>query len=460
MAGWYIYSGAAGAGTGADWANAYTTLAAALTAKAAGDDFWVADDHAETQATAMTLTSPGTAASPCRIICVRRSGGSVPPASANLRTTATVSTTAASAINFTGFAYCYGVTFSAGSAANAAGINFGPIIPAWWRFEACKLKLSNTSTTSRMTFGTNQTVTDDQLLELVNTVLEFGSVSQGVAVRCPFRWWNTASAIAGTVPTTLFLTAATGLSGFAELRGVDLSAAGSGKNLVDVAPASYTRYLLERCKLGASVAITTGAVPGQGGVEVVLINCDSADTNYRYQRTTYQGTITQETTIVRTGGASDGVTPVSRKMVSSANAKFFSPLESEPILFWNETVGSAITVTVEVVTDNVTLTDAEAWLEVEGLGTSGFPLATFASDRAADILATGANRDLVERDLDHDGTDNARQAVPERHLHAPREGADTGARLPGETQHHALLRPPRDGGDGAGVDAGCQRLSE
>jgi hypothetical protein len=63
MANVYVYSGAAGAGTGADWTNAYTTLTAALAAKAAGDDFWVAHDHAETQASALTLTSPGTPAS-------------------------------------------------------------------------------------------------------------------------------------------------------------------------------------------------------------------------------------------------------------------------------------------------------------------------------------------------------------------------------------------------------------
>jgi hypothetical protein len=65
MASVYVRSGAAGAGTGADWANAYTTLAAAFTAKAAGDVFYVSDDHAETQASAMTLVSPGTAANPC-----------------------------------------------------------------------------------------------------------------------------------------------------------------------------------------------------------------------------------------------------------------------------------------------------------------------------------------------------------------------------------------------------------
>jgi hypothetical protein len=43
------------------------------------------------------------------------------------------------------------------------------------------------------------------------------------------------------------------------------------------------------------------------------------------------------------------------------------------------------------VTDGVTLTDKEAWLEVEYPGTSGFPVSSFASDKAG-ILASAANQ--------------------------------------------------------------------
>lgn len=390
MASVYVHSGAAGAGTGADWANAFTTLAAAFTAGGAGDTFYVADDHAETVATGMTLTSPGTAAAPCRVLCVRRSGGSVPPVSADLRTTATVTTTAGSTgISYAGFCYSYGVSYLITTA--AASQNFNATAPWYWRIEAGRLSIS-TNANSRMNFGTLGTNSDDQLLELVNTVLEFGNAGQGAVVRCPFRWLATSSAIAGTGPTTLFLTPSAGNAGPAVLRGVDLSALGSGNSLVDVAPANLNSYHFDGCKLGSSVSVSTGSVAGQGGVNVTLVNCDSADTNYRYHRVSYQGEISQETTIVRTGGASDGVTPFSRKFVSSANSKFFSPLRGPWFRFWNETVGSPVVVAVETVTDNVTLTDAECWLEVEYPGTSGFPLMLSANDRSADILATPANQ--------------------------------------------------------------------
>jgi hypothetical protein len=172
---------------------------------------------------------------------------------------------------------------------------------------------------------------------------------------------------------------------------VDLSAIDSGNNLVNVAGTNPGIFLFENCKLGSSFTVATGSIAGQGGISVDLVNCDSGDTNYNYAKHVYQGVITSESTIVRTGGASDGTTAISRKMVTSADSKFYSPLVSDPIAVWIETLGST-TVTVEVVTDNVTLTDAEAWIEVEYLGTSGFPIASFASDRASNILSTPANQ--------------------------------------------------------------------
>jgi hypothetical protein len=68
----YVWSGAAGTGSGADWTNAHTTLSAAITAGAAGDTYYVAHDHAESVATALTLGFKGTIQSPDRVLCVNR----------------------------------------------------------------------------------------------------------------------------------------------------------------------------------------------------------------------------------------------------------------------------------------------------------------------------------------------------------------------------------------------------
>lgn len=374
---------------GLSWANAKATLAAALTAAGAGGTVYVSQAHAETQASGMSLVSPGTAASPVTVLCVN--DGAEPPTA--LATTGTVTTTGASAITFSGFAYYYGLTFACGTSGSPE-VMFSNFAPSWHRMEACNFRLLSTGSNSRLTVGENSTGSDDGSLELINCTLECSNTGQGITARMPFRWLNTASAIVGaTKPAILFRNFGTGNSSRAMLRGVDLSALGSGQTLVDVSLNNANLYEFFNCKLGSSVAITTGTNPGQGGPFVRLVNCDSADTNYRYQSHSYQGDIYSETTIVRTSGANDGTTSFSRKMVSSANAKFYSPLVLDDIVIWNESTGSSKTLTVEVVSDNVTFKDDELWLEVEHLGTSGFPLSSLVHDRKTDILASGTNQD-------------------------------------------------------------------
>jgi hypothetical protein len=285
-------------------------------------------------------------------------------------------------------AYYYGISFGPGATAN---INFTGLAAWWFRFEDCKLTLS-TGTGARISVGNNNTGVHDQQLELVNTTLKFGNVAQSIVLRAPLLWNGGSIDAAGSAPTALFLAISSGAGSYARVAGVDLSHLSSGKSLVEADGATCNFFTFENCKLGASVGITAGAFAGQGGIKVDVINCDSGDTNYRYHKGRFQGTVNQEATIVRSGGASDGTTTISRKMVSSADSKVYSPLESDWTYIWNEVTGSSVTVSIPVVTDNVTLKDDEAWIEVEYLGTSGFPKSLFASDRIATILTTPANQ--------------------------------------------------------------------
>ena len=50
MANWYVWSGATEPALRHRWANAFITLEMAVTGKAAGDVFWIAHDHIQTQA--------------------------------------------------------------------------------------------------------------------------------------------------------------------------------------------------------------------------------------------------------------------------------------------------------------------------------------------------------------------------------------------------------------------------
>lgn len=394
MANYYVRSAAAGSGDGSTWANAYTTLAAAFNARSAGDTFWVADDHAETQASAMTLTSPGTAASPCRVLCVNTHATEPPTA---LATSATITTTGTNAISFNGFAYAYGVTFTGANGSSSIGaIAFGAAGNPWgWVLDSCKLATPNTSTSTKFLLGTTSSSSDDEYLQLINTTMKFGATGQSVTLAgARFIWRSTSSAIdaGGSTPTTLFVAGADAQNS-ATISGVDLSALGSGKSLVNVGTASSAgTVFLRNCKLGASVAAITGTIVGPGGAEVYLDNCESGSGNYRMEHYKYQGSIKHETTKIRTAGAAtDGATPISHNLTTlSSGPSLFSPLEGPWLKTWNETTGSSITVTVEVCTENVALYDDECWLEVEYLGTSGYPQSVYATSRVASAFATHA----------------------------------------------------------------------
>lgn len=394
MANYYLRSSdGSDASDGLSWANAKATLAGVFAACSAGDTVFVSDDHAETQATAMTLTSPGTAASPVRVLCVDDTSDPEPPTA--LSTTATITTTTNAGLSIGGFAYFYGITFSCGTGGSSATFQIGTVgSPGMLIFDSCKLKLGTSGgTNSVINFHGNSSGSDDSIVELINTTYD-GSVTQhGLRVGCKFIWRNTPNALVGSLGYTTLFNQPASFIPVAEIIGVDLSALGSGKNLVNVGSASHGRWTFIDCKLGSSVALATGSIPGQGGPDVTFINCDSADTNYRYHKQVYQGTITQETTIVRTGGASDGTTPVSRKMVSTANSKFFSPLVSDWVGVWEEEAFTPIVLVDIIHFGSAALKDDEAWLEVEVLATSGFPLGVFGSDRMASILGTPSNQD-------------------------------------------------------------------
>lgn len=371
------------ADSGATWALAKATLAGAFAIASAGDTIYVSQAHAETQASAMTLISPGTATNPVRVLCAN--DGAAPPTA--LATTATVSTTGTNSIVFsTGFAYVYGISFFSATGSGNNSLQFNGA-GSGWSMEACLFSVGTTSSSARIILSVSTLY-----VEWNNCSVSFSSASQAIATTgVRFVWRNTASAVAGTIPTTLFIP---GNSASAEVyvSGVDLSAVTGA--LVNIASNhARTLYYFRNCKLGAGVSAISGTIAAPGATQVYVDNCDSADTNYRMEHYKLQGSIRQETTIVRTSGASDGTTPISHKMVSLASGPtLFSPLEGPWMSIWNDSTGSK-TVTVEILHDSVTaLTDAEVWLEVEYLGTSGFPLSSYAHDRVADAFASAADQ--------------------------------------------------------------------
>ena len=375
------------------WTAPHARIISAMNWCADGDTVYISDAHAETRSGTMTLPTKGTAANPVLLICVDDSA--TPPTA--LATTATVTTTGSNAfvaISSGTYLYFYGITFTAESGGSGNGSLLFQESPYYLVFDTCTLHSGSTVGGADWTLGDTSNPRD-QTIELINTKLKFGNVGQTIFVGGTVLMNGGSVDATGSAPTTLFTLNYPNTASKVYLHGVDLSHLGSGKNLFDVVANQVFHAQVVDCKLGASVAVTTGAIVSLATALVEVINCDSADTNYRFARQNYAATETHETTIVRTGGASDGTTTFSRKVVTTANSKLLFPYKSMWMEIWNDTIDSAKTITIETVTDNVTLTDAEAWLEVEALTTDGDvgPLGVFANDRIADpIFGTPANQ--------------------------------------------------------------------
>lgn len=333
---------------------------------AAGDIFYVADNHAQTRTTALSLTSPGAVATPCSAYCVDRTV--VSPGSSDLKTTATMTTTGNSGITFNGAYYYYGITFNCGTGAVAAVITVGG---AWAKLENCALNRKGT------TAAANAISISASQVTLVNTTLSFGNVGDSIRAQSPELIMIGSSITGATLPTTLFTPLSQALT---TLDGCDLSAiagtvfTGTGRN-------TAVRSLL-------NAAATLSTTPTAAGSYSDFIQCDSGATSYFQSRFAYQGTLTQEATIVRSGGASDGTTPLSWKIVTTANSKWLVPFVAFPIAIWNDTVTGNVTATVEIVASGA-LNNDDVWLEIEYFGSASTPQASFANSTKANNLAAG-----------------------------------------------------------------------
>ena len=384
MAVYYVYSGAAGSNNGSSWANAFTTLTTAFATEAAGDTLYVAHDHSESTAAAISLTSSGTISNPTKIVCVDRAG-TVPPVSADRRTTAQVATTGNSNISFFNFAHYDGIIFIAGNTTSTASINTQATPGTWTRFDNCSLRLGATGATNKINITAAAVY-----VELNNTTVSFSAVTQSIAISMFVKWRNTPSALLGTIPTTL-ITLISG--GEIECIGVDLSAAGSGKTICGTSTSvGSMKYRFVDCKLDA--AVTRSTVPGVPGAnEVEFVRCGASGVNYGVFHHRTQGTLEHETTIILIGGATDQTTPIAWKVITTANCMYSLPFTCPPIAIWNDTTGSAKTATVEGIWGGGAVPlDDEIWLEVEYLGDASSPQGSFVNDGKANLLATAANQ--------------------------------------------------------------------
>jgi hypothetical protein len=382
--------GVVGNFTGGQAPHARIPNAATLNWFAAGNTIYVGDNHAESQTTAITIGPTLTATTISRVICHNHSG-SYPPASTDLRTTATISTTAAVNINIshnTGSMYFYGIAFKAGVGVSAGVASiFLSTINALTYFDACSLQLASTFTsTSAIWFGNTNNVV---YYILNNTTMFFGATQDRIDLsQCILVWQNTGQILASgsAVPTTLFFSSNNGQQPTVILEALDLSQINT--TITNSVPWVMGAITIKDCKLNASVIIGTTAL----GQTVQLVRCDSGATGYKSARYTYDGTETTETSITRVGGAADPTGQAqSRKIVTTANSQWLRPFKAEPYAIWNPRTAANVTVTVcGTINAGALPNNDDIWLEVEYLGSSASPLGTIISTTKSNLLASNA----------------------------------------------------------------------
>ena len=149
--------------------------------------------------------------------------------------------------------------------------------------------------------------------------------------------------------------------------------------------------VLEDCRLNAAMTRYGTSTTGYFTAPVITTRCDSGATNYKSTRDEYSGAQTTETSITRVGGATDGTQARSDKIVTNAQAALLTPYRMLPLAIWNDTTGADVTITVYGTINSASLpNNDELWMDVQYLGNSSSPQASFKSSGKSHPLATAA----------------------------------------------------------------------
>lgn len=372
--------------TGLTEADAYNTLGAAVTAASASDVIRVRSTHVETANAVINYTFPATIG--LQILSVTFNG----LGTGGLAAGGTINVGAANAaLTMDGHAYIYGITFNGGTNNNAACdilvMTATATASQSLKFDTCTLAVPSASTTAQLTIGVQaSSAAADLTAEFINCTFSAGAVKSILFANGTIYIENLT--LAGTAPTTVFAMAGTGRCSNITIVNSDLSGV-AWTNLVSAA--AYIGYFIfKQCKFRSGFTFTTGAFSGPG-LDIIAIDCDSGDNHYKYLKSNWSGTIVASNSIYE--AASNGTDSFSLLMTASANASFSWPLAG-PEFTWFNSALSAMTSSVEVNNDGTTFKDNELWQNTTYKGTSGFTTATVnRGDRAADILASGANQD-------------------------------------------------------------------
>jgi len=312
-----------------------------------------------------------------RLICVNRLG-SVPPVEADLRTTATLTTTGNGNRNLkvNDNWYVYGVNFIAGSGATdgtqiriANGYNCSQV------FENCSFYQASTGSAQFSPGETGQNVA-----KLINCTIKFGSISQGFLTdRSRFTMFGGSIAATGSVPTTLIHND-DGLA-YYKFFGVDMS------NITRIFdnPQNTREMYLTSCKIASNLVWVNNYDRAPGMIRISAKNCNSSGSNVDYYYNDGAGTLVHDPLVY--AAATDGTSGFSARISTFAVATPSIPLEMPPWAPFNAVTGANRTITIEGFCVGALPTNEEIWFEAEYEGSSTSPIPSWASQGRAKITA-------------------------------------------------------------------------
>lgn len=323
-----------------------------------------------------------------------------------LALSASITTLNGNSITVNGNVYVRGLTFNAGGSGWNASFTANSSTGATRQtYELCNIKVIADGGNSFISLGPQGGGSFSNETVLKSCGLMFSLFAQSILVTGTVLIQGGSALIGGASPTNFL-----GANGIAPVNllveGFDFTNWGNFNFCIGGSFLQQGKAVFRNCKLSSGWSGLLFSTPLTApSLRLEMHNCDGADTNYRLWVEDYYGSIKSETIIVRTGGATDGVVPFSFRMASTANVSYpLQRLESPELpARFNSTIGTPITVTVEIIHDTASLagqgagtafafTNDEVWLEVQYLGTSGTPVSTFASSAKATVLSAATDQ--------------------------------------------------------------------
>lgn len=366
------------------WGTAAVLLATAAGVDAAGDTIYVSSGHIESSSTAQTIALAGTLASPVRVLCVTEN---TPPDTVVSSPSASVTVAGNLALSITGSGLLEGISFISGGSVVMSNNTSGGS-----KIVGNNLVLSTTNAGSSGFIQVGGTDNNSAEYIFTNLGLKFQASANNSAIGNTVVI-NGGYGVTGTATPTNGIFRTGGLDTCSNLlvTNFDFSNFSSTANIFGVQAGATGRFTVMNSELPASWTGNLVTGTKQIGMRFSMYNCDFSDTNYRLWIEDYPGSIREDTGIYKNGGASDGTTSLSWKMVTNANAnELVSVLRSDPIAVWIDSTG-AKTISIDIAQNSAAaaLKNSEVWLEVSAMESASFPIGTFKTNKRATVL-TGA----------------------------------------------------------------------